>query len=193
MDKTDIKALNKYRYIFGGLAAPGKGRGFIVVLGRERYGAEAMHVLDEIECKDLYELVHTAAVWSAFFKCERWLGDSQDNLTMRDFVRQIKKEIPGMQAFSISPTMLAEKKVGFYEWAMPTLKKMINEGKLILPVNGLLRDYISKIDADDLPSLEFGAVPAVEALTFAAVGLEKYRGAAKSASNKAIHDSVKIY
>ena len=192
MKKMETSELNKYRYIFGGVAAPGKGRAFIVVLGRERDGAEIMRVIDEIECKDLYELVHTAAVWSAFFKCERWLGDSQDNLTMRDFVRQIKKEIPGMQAFSISPTMLAEKKVGFYEWAMPTLKKMINEGKLILPPNGLLRDYVSKIDADDLPSMEFGTVPAVESLVFAAFALEKYKKPGSSTGGKAIHDSIKI-
>lgn len=192
MDKTDIKALNKYRYIFGAIAAPGKGRAFAVVLGRERYGAEQMHVIDEIEAKDLYELVHTAAVWDAFFKCDRWLGDSKDNLTMRDFIRQIKKEIPGTQNFSIAPTMLAEKKQGFYEWALPTLKKLISEGHLVLPPNGLLRDYLSKIDADDLPSLEFGAVPAVEALTFAAVGLSKYKSAAKNVSNKAKHDSIKI-
>jgi len=191
MDKNDIKQLIKFRYIFGAIAAPGKGRAFLVVLGREHYGAEQMHVLDEIECKDLYEVCHTAAVWNAFFKCDRWVGDSKDNLTMRDFIRQIKKEVKGMQDFSVSPTMLAEKKQGFYEWAMPTLKKMINEGRLILPPNGLLRDYLSKIDSDDLPSLEFGAIPAVESLVFAAFALEKYKQPGTS-GGKAIHDSIKI-
>ena len=191
MDKESIAKLNKYRYVFGALAAPGKGRAFIVVLGRNRDGAEAMEVIDEMECKDLHEAVHTCATWDAFFKCDRWLGDSTNNLNIRDFVRQIKKTIPGMQNFSISPTILAEKE-SFYEWAMPTLRGLINEGKLILPPNGLLRDYLSKIDADEMPALELGDVPAVEALTFAAVGLEKYRGAAKSASNKARHDGIKF-
>ena len=192
MKKMETSELNKYRYIFGGVAAPGKGRAFIVVLGRERDGAEIMRVIDEIECKDLYELVHTAAVWDAFFKCDRWHGDSKDNLTMRDFIRQIKREIPGMQNFNISPTVLAEKKQGFYEYAMPTIKKLIDEGRLVLPPNGLLRDYVSKIDADDLSSLEFGAFPGVEALTFAAVGLEKYKRHGTS-GGKAKHDSVKFF
>ncbi|MFH1718697.1 MAG: hypothetical protein ABIF19_15180 [Planctomycetota bacterium] len=191
MKKMEISELNKYRYIVGGLAAPGKGRGFIVILGRLREGAEAMVVIDEMEVKDLYELVHTAAIWDAFFKCDRWYGDG-GNLTMKDFVRQIRKEVAGSQKFGIAPTLLAEKKQGFYEFAMPTIRKLIDEGKLVLPPNGLLRDYLSKIDADDISSMEFGTFPAVEALTFAAVELHRYKSGGNNVTQKAKHDSIKI-
>ena len=179
MKKFETSELDRCRYIFGAIAAPGKGRGFLVVLGKLREGIEAMVVIDELECADLYELVHTAAVWNGFFRCDRWYGDVKQNLTMKDFVRQIKKEIPGMQNFNIFPTLLAEKKKAFYEFAMPTIKKLITEGKLILPPNGLLRDYVARIDPDDIPSMEFGSVPSVEALTFAAVELDRHKSRGK--------------
>ena len=174
----DTAELNQYRYIIGGLAAPGKGRAFVVILGRMREGLEPMQVIDEKECQDLYELVHTAAQWDAFFHADRWVGDSK-NVTMRQFVMRIRKEVPGSQEFSVCPTMLAEKKVGFYEWAMPTLREMIDQGRLVLPPSGLLRDYLSKIDADDISSMELGSVPAVEALTFAAIELSRYKAGGK--------------
>ena len=175
----EASELNQYRYIIGGLAAPGKGRAFVVILGKMREGLESMRVIDEMECVDLFELIHTAAQWDAFFHADRWIGDIKGNITMRQFVMRIRKEIPGSQAFNICPTMLAEKKVGFYEWAMPTLREMITEGKLILPPSGLLRDYLSKIDADDISSMELGSVPAVEALTFAAIELSRYKAGGK--------------
>ena len=174
----DTAELNQYRYIIGGLAAPGKGRAFVVILGRKREGLEEMVVLETMECLDLFELVHQAAMWDVFFKCDRWYGDAK-NITMKEFIRQIRKEVPGSQAFNVCPTLLAEKKVGFYEWAMPTLREMITEGKLILPPSGLLRDYLSKIDADDISSMELGSIPAVEALVFAAVELSRYKAGGK--------------
>ena len=186
----EASELNQYRYIIGGLAAPGKGRAFIVILGRKREGLESMVVIDEMECQDLYELIHTAAQWDAFFHCDRWVGDSK-NVTMRQFVMRIRKEVPGSQEFNVHPTLLAEKKQGFYEYAMPTLREMIDEGLLVLPPSGLLRDYLSKIDADDLTSLELGSVPAVEALTFAAVELSRYKAGGKK-HTKVVNDYQRL-
>ena len=98
---------------------------------------------------------------------------------MRDFVMRIRKEVPGSQNFIICPTMLAERKQQFYEWAMPTLREMIDEGRLVLPATGLLRDYVSKVDADELTTMEFGTLPAVEALTFAVIELSRYKKGGK--------------
>ena len=175
MQKFERSELNKYRYIFGALAAPGKGsKGFLVVLGRPTEGLERSVVIDEVEAVDLYDLVKSAAVWDACFHADRWYGDVT-NPTMTEFVHQVTHNIPGMQRFQLLPTLLAEKKKDFYEYAMPTLKKLITEGKLVLPPNGHLRDYVSKVDPGDISSMELGSVPAVEALTYAAVELNNFQ------------------
>lgn len=176
MDKYfDPKESNKYRKIYGAMAAPGKGKGFAVIVGRELHAAERVVLLDEVEAGDIRKLVRDCGAFEYFYHPEVFFGD-RDNSTLMAFVREMNKdtEAPGDRPFKLRRTKLLDKKTDLFSYILPMLRNMIERGHLILK-DGKTKAYLSQPQEADLSTIEMGDFPAIEALAYAVLEIDQDR------------------
>jgi len=175
MKRFDPTESNKYRKIYGALAAPGKGRGFAVIVGKERHAAERIVLLDEVEDCDLRKLVRDCGAFEYFYAPEVFFGDT-DNPTLMEFIREMNKdtEAPGDKPFVLRRTKLLDKKKDLFSYILPMLRNLIERGHLILKP-GMVKTYLSQPQEADLATLEQGDFPSVEALSFAVLEIDQDR------------------
>lgn len=171
MDKTfDSKEAAKYRRFVGALALGAKP--FAVIIGKEKHGAERIVLLDEIEAVDIRQLVRKCAALDYFYYPD-WYGDTT-NITLKNFIRESNKdsEAPNDRPFVLRKVKLIEMKNELYGYILPVLNDLIEQDQLILKP-GMVKTYLSQLQENDLPDLEPGSYPSIEALAFCVLELVK--------------------
>jgi hypothetical protein len=180
--------------LYGGVAWPGKRPGFAVVLalGKEKrfvgnsafdFDNSDIYVLDEIEAADTRELVHRCAGLNAKYTPARWVGGHRNNAADR-FINELNaRQAPPVDAyeerpsFSVGWTQLLELERP-YEYLLPSLKALLDKDRKRLFLKGSrVTQYLGEIKPDEIPFLEWGEYPAIEALGLTVYELRYWRPA----------------
>jgi len=171
------------RAIIGAVAWPGKRPGFGLVLavtgGRDGqpYG---FYLLDEAEDGDLLKLVLKCDGLDSRYAPERWIGDNRKTAAQQAMGRVAEAKQPksgeSVRALTyVCSTALVEDD-GPYQYAVPMLKTLLREeDRQLFIKDSRVREYLRQIDEADLPSLQRGDFPAIEALAYAAQAAEECR------------------
>lgn len=167
-----------YRRIYGGVAWPGKRPGFAVIVAQRKEPPWDLVLLDEVEAPDIRALVRACGGFDFFYKPDGWLGDPENAAACR-FVREMNAEnreahAPG-RAFHLRRSPALDLKNPF-DYIYPTVKKLLAQQRLILK-EGKAKEYMGHPQASDLPALEWGDWPAIEALAFVVLELDRVRDA----------------
>lgn len=173
-DEEQLK--HHFKVVYGGVAWPGKKPGFAVVVGLTRdkhFESSDVYLLDEFESADTRVLVRQCGVLHHKYQPQRWIGDRCNDAADR-FIREMndERQLPedsenGRDGFYISWTPILDMQ-NPYEYMLPELKRLLDkERRQLILKDGKGRDYLAEIKPEEIPFLEFGAYPAIEALAFA--------------------------
>ena len=174
-----------YRRIYGGLAWPGKRSGYAVIVGEEReldhgLGKYPLRVLDEIESSDMVDLIRQCTGLDFYYTPEMWLGDIS-NVAGRKFIYEInetfqKREaaMQGKRNFRLSHSNLMGLQNAF-EYMYNALKGLLNQDRklLMLGEKSRLSSWLLEPRPAEISSIRIGDYPAIEALSHAAIELER--------------------
>jgi hypothetical protein len=183
-----------FRAVWGGVAFPGKNPGFAVVAGLrpvQQKDVYEVHVLAEAESPDLGELLRQCrALGSAYHigglatdEAFRWLGDWRNAAAGR-VVQEVNGEgrpfygamsRPGREQLQISSTPILDMKDQPYAFMLSLLRQNLAEGRKQLFLHGSrMQHYLTAIQPEDIFQLQFGAFPAIEAVSFVVAGLRDH-------------------
>lgn len=169
----------KYRRIFGGAAWPGKRPGFAVIVGQQREPPFDLVLLDEVEGTDIRQVVRACGGFDFFYRPEAWYGNPENRAACQ-FIREMNAETRQARTQHSRDFHLRRSPVldlqNAFDYTFPTLKKLLSQEHLLLK-EGKCREYMGHPQAADLPSLEWGDWPAIEALAFAVLELARVRDA----------------
>jgi hypothetical protein len=181
--------------VYGGVSWPGKHRGFAVVVAMnrfEKYGTKEHEIclLDEVESRDMWELVKQIGVLDLKYNPSVWIGDS-GNPTADQFVRELNSETHG-RSLSFDRTSMLDMDWP-YQHMLQSLRRMLRQDSRTLYLkDSKVVEYLREIDADAEIELELGEYPAIEALAFAVLEM-KNRGHSRGLTLEEIHALQKKY
>jgi hypothetical protein len=171
--------LSHYKQIWGGIALPGKKKGFDVVVGSKNHD---IYVLDEFESWDTHELITQCILFEYKYQPQMmWFGDGE-NKALKMVIhevnaeRQSKNKNPELivPVFSIITTKILEMDKP-YTYILPELKSLLREDRRQLFLgDSTIVEYLSVIKEADMPELNFGDYPAIEALAFAVIEMRQW-------------------
>ncbi len=191
-DLTTEELKTRHKQIYGGVAWPGKHPGFAVVIGMDHerhFDNHDIYLLDEFESSDIRELVRQCSALDYKYQPAIWIGDTRNDAADR-FITEINRELhsaENLQAhrryFHICSTQILDMQHS-YQYVLPELKRLLDKDhrQLFLKDSHVI-NYLSEIDPSEIPTLEFGDFPAIEALAFAVVDMRLY-GAQKRKSDR---------
>jgi len=181
------------RAVYGGVAWPGKGPGFVVVLGMahgQRFGSHDVWLLDEAESADTRELVRRIGVFHDRYEPKAWIGDTHDSAGDR-FFRELNEErarpprnvppdlAPDRRIYLTRPSLFDAESP--YSYFLPELRRLLDkERRQLYLKNSAVLGYLGDIKPDEMPFMSWGDSPAVEAVALTAIELrsrETYRPA----------------
>ena len=185
--QKDLKL--KFQAIYGGVAWPGKRPGYAVVAAMgwaKHFDNYDIYLLDEFESMDMRVLVRQCGVLDYKYLPTMCLGDGFNDAADR-FIQEMNSErepdYSGQQItigkqlqrhFSICKTPILDM-VCPYSYIMPELKRLLDkERRQLFLKDSKIFDYLVGIETQEIPTMEFGVFPAIEALAFAVIGLRKY-------------------
>lgn len=182
MERFDKEQDKLYRKIYGAVAWPGKRQGFAVVIGQKRerrLGGYDLVFLDEIEESDTRKLVRACGGFDYFYRPEMWLGETK-NAAADKFIREmnienksIEKCREGQRSFKMRRSPVLDMKNAF-DYIYPMLKELLEKDRRRLFLKeSKLQGYMFQPQESDLATIEFGDYPAIEALAFAVLELER--------------------
>ena len=158
--------------IMGGVAFPGRRPGFAIVAGlRDPMGLREVHVLDEYDSADLSELLRACSALAEKYRVRergefRWVGDNR-KVAVRTLLAEMDH---GPQ---IASTRILEMEAP-YQYMMSKLKEYLTGDKKTLFLRGSrVAEMMGEIRPDEVPYLEFGDFPAIEALAFVVKALHE--------------------
>ena len=173
LDQTPPKhILGRCESICGAVAWPGKRPGFAVVGGTSgvrRFGGREIYLLDEYESMDTRELVRKCGVLDFMYWPKMWIGDYRNDAADR-FINKMNEEFGRRdRQFYLTFTAMLEME-RLYQYILPEIKQLRNKDcrQLFLRDSKIL-NYLSAIQPDEIPELELGDYPAIEAIAFAAL------------------------
>ncbi len=189
--KADLK--KHFQALCGGVAWPGERPGFAVIvgLGREKhFDSYDTYLLDEYEAVDTRELVRQLGVLDSRYEPVRWIGDPRNDAADR-FLQELNAErrnaasgsgptFPGRSprpryVVPIHSPLLDMKKP--YRYILPDLKRLLDaDRRQLFLKTSRVKDYLTGIRPDDVPTLEFGAYPAIEALALVVTAVRQEAG-----------------
>lgn len=184
MERFDRNEDAKYRRIYGAVAWPGKRPGFAVIIGQNknyRLGGYDLIFLDEIEESDMRKLVRACGGFDFFYRPDVWIGDTKNDAGDK-FIREMNAENriygkgrEGARMFKMRRSPLLDMKKNSFAYFFPAIKELLypDRRRLYLKDGSKLKDYMFMPQASDLTTIEFGDYPAIEALAFAALELER--------------------
>ncbi len=190
---TTEELKTRYKQIYGGVAWPGKRPGFAVVIGmdHERHlDNHNIYLLDEFESSDTREIVRQCSALDYKYQPARWIGDTRNDAADR-FITEIKRELHSVENsrehrryFSVSSTLMLDMKHPF-QYILPELKRLLDKDRrqLFLKDSQVI-NYLSEIDPSEIPTLEFGDFPAIEALAFAVIDMRLYGSQRRKSSRR---------
>jgi len=164
-----------YPYRLAAVRYPDKRPGFAVVVGMARMheddGERDIHLLAEAESPDLRELVRQCGVLHHRYQPQRWVGDGKHKAGNR-FIRELNAE--RQSSLHVRSTAMLDMERP-YEYLLPSLKALLTEDRRHLFLkDSRIVEYLSGILPDEIPFLPPGAYPAIEALAFAVIELQRH-------------------
>jgi hypothetical protein len=162
-----------YTRIFAGVAWPALRPGFIVVVGEHRServgGLPLLVLLDEARDERLWHVVEKAASMRFYYKPERFYADCEHVAAM-----QFAADFRASGLFLEHSLLCAMD--GPFGYAFPVLARMIAVGRLVIPQTGLMAgELLTAPVHEELAKLRLADYPAIAALAFAVLGLERTR------------------
>ena len=188
--------------VWGGIAWPfEENPGYVVVVGarREKFpGGYELCVLDDFEAYDVRELVRQVIAmdlkyWISWRRVDqsgdpqgKWLADETHDAASiflkeanDEFRRdaRLSDELTKPRRLKLSHTVLLEKD-RLYDYLLPQLKLWLTPTKLLLYLKAskvaLHLQTFDAIDMSDISGLKVGHCPAIEALGYVTVELQRY-------------------
>lgn len=199
---TDAQLQDQCKVVFGGVAWPGKRPGFAVVLAMDperHFNSHDIYLLDEVESADMRVLVRQCGVLDTKYKPSQWLGDNRNSAADR-FIQEVNEERPRLRGpfeerrdFHVCPTSHLDME-GPYEYLLPTIKALLAQDRrqLFLKTSRVL-EYLGQIKPDEIPFMEFGEYPAIEALGFAVCEMLDYAQLVDSRLRTSREDRLRLH
>jgi len=178
----------RYKQIYGGVGIPGKRPGFAVVVGMSHemhFDNHDIHLLDEFESADTREIIKQCGVLDYKYRPAIWVGDSFNDAADR-FVKEMNKDFESSQrSFTLNSTQILDMKQP-YSYILPKLKWLLDKDRrqLFLGQSKVV-DYLAIIEPSQIPEMEFGDFPAIEALAFAVIEMRERDGAGSMTADDA--------
>ena len=167
------------RYIYGGVAWPGKRAGYAIIVlmdDRQHFDSHDICVIAEFESFSTRDLVRQIGVMDDKFMPDRWIGDNRNDAA-DEFIRELQKD--GDRDRRRSKLMFVYTSMlemdYFYMYAMDEIKRLTQKERKMLYLKGsnVVR-YMSEIlDEEMITELKHGDYPAIEALSYAVITLMK--------------------
>ena len=167
------------RYIYGGVAWPGKRAGFAVIVlmdEKPHFDSHDVCVIAECESFSTRELVRQIGVMDDKFMPDRWIGDNRNDAA-DEFIRELQKD--GDRDRRRSKLMFVYTSMlemdYFYRYALDEIKRLSQEERkmLYLKESAVEMYLLDFIDEEMITELKHGDYPAIEALTYAVITLMK--------------------
>jgi hypothetical protein len=167
-----------YSRIFEGVAWPALRPGFVVVVGEHRIesvaGGPKLVVLDEAMDERLWHVVERATALWFYYRPERVCGDARHVAAMQ-FADERARGQADAAEFRIDHSLLCAMD-GPLGYALPLLSQLIDGGRLIIAAGSRLHGELLTVPRNADPAkLLLADYPAVAALAFAVLGLERSR------------------
>ena len=176
-DLDDQERDKLYKSIVGGVAWPAKHPGYAIVLGCARetlHSPWCAYAVDEFESYNINELVHQCCVLDQKWNPDRWLGDPDNDAAFEVMVRANKKYAEQNRRWlglKLSPPLTLEHKRP-YQYMHTQLLHLMNKKRTRLYLkSAIVRNYMSLLLPADIPILQFGDFPHIEALAYAATDI----------------------
>jgi len=163
-----------YSRIFGAAAWPAVRPGFVVILGEHRServgGLPLLVVLDEATDGRLWHVVEKAAAFRFYYKPEHFYADCQHVAAMQ-FAADFREG-----GLSLEHSLLCAMD-GPFGYALPILGRLHDQTqRLIVPKTSLMYGELKAAPAhEELAKLRLSDYPAIAALAFAVLAMERTR------------------
>jgi hypothetical protein len=167
------------RYIYGGVAWPGKRAGFCVIVlmdDKPHFDSHDVCVLAEFESYSTRELVRQIGVLDNTYMPDRWIGDNRNDAADA-FVKELQQDGDRDRRRSklmFVYTSMLEMEY-FYRYALDEIKRLTQKERkmLYLKESAVLRYLSEIIDEEMITELKYGDYPAIEALAYAVITIMK--------------------
>jgi len=129
-------------------------------------------VLAEYESPSIRELVRQCDVLDYTYEPKKWIGDWKNDAADK-FIRELNSEkIKQEHKFSVNLTPMLEME-NLYPYMLDELKRLLDVKRRMLYLkDAKVINYLSEIGPDiDIPSLNLGEYPAIEATCFAVLSM----------------------
>jgi hypothetical protein len=162
------------RYIYGGVAWPGKRPGFAVVVlmdSEKHFDGHDVCLIAEHETFSIRELVRQIAVLDDIYMPDRWIGDNRNNAADK-FIKEVdadgdRDRRRSKLMFVYTPMLDMD---NFYQYALDEIKRLLDKDRRMLFLKeSIISNYLSDIENDAITDLKHGDYPAIEALTYAVI------------------------
>jgi hypothetical protein len=177
-DYKDLGKTPDRRYIFGGVAWPDRRPGFAAVAlmdTRKHFDGHDICLLAEFESFSIRELIRQIAVLDDQYMPDRWVGDRKNDAADK-FLREVDMDGDKdrqKSKFMLVSTPLLEME-NFYRYALDEIKRLLTKDKRMLFLKqSKVIDYLAEIEEDQISELKYGDFPAIEALIYAVVSLQR--------------------
>lgn len=182
-----------FRRIFGGLAMPsGNAAGFAVVIGetceRGYQGKRKYIFLDEVEEWDSRDFIERVGWLDYRYSPEKWFGNVRD-VALDKYVRELNKELANIESpevyrrglkVTLPGLLLGKEQDRPFTVIVPDLNRLLggrerdkDKQRLFLKEGSKLMTYMKSPQLGDTASMTFDDYPAVSALAFAVLELER--------------------
>jgi hypothetical protein len=167
------------RYIYGGVAWPGKRAGFAIIVvmdEKKHFDSHDVCVLAEFESFSTREMVRQIGVMDATFMPDRWIGDNRNDAADA-FVRELQndgdRDRRRSKLMFVYTSMLEMEY--FYRYALDEIKRLTQKERkmLYLKESAVIRYLSDILDEEMITELKHGAYPAIEALSYAVITIMK--------------------
>lgn len=191
------------KLICGGVAWPGKGLGFAVVVAKsvfQHFDNSDVYLLDEYESGNMRKLVRQCGVLDFKYKPDVWIGDRLNDAADR-FIREMNDEhkspknqdeeqhyaidlfgrqttyhrqgLNKRRSFNLCSTKMLDMDYPF-QYIFPEIKRLLDkERRQLFLKDSKVLDYLGTIRPEEIPEIGFGDFPAIEALAFAVLEIRQ--------------------
>ena len=167
------------RYIYGGVAWPGKRAGFAVIVlmdDKPHFDSHDVCVLAEFESFSTRDLVRQIGVLDSTYMPDRWIGDNRNDAADK-FVRELQND--GDRDRRMSKLMFVYTSMlemdYFYRYALDEIHRLTQtKRKMLYLKESVIEIYMHDfIDEEMITELKYGDYPAIEALAYAVITILK--------------------
>ena len=146
------------RYIYGGVAWPGKRAGFAVVVlmdSKKHFDGHDVCLIAEHETASTRELVRQIAVLDDKYMPDRWVGDNRNDAAdkfIKELGANVGRDKRRSRLMFVHTSMLEMEY--FYRYALDEIKRLLDKDRRMLFLkDSIIPDYLSDIEKDSISDL----------------------------------------